>query len=99
MGHVFVGVHSRESLIKVIDSDLLPASSNLDIVKKYGPNKAEYYDLHLSPEEFESYVHGTTFVNNLKSAVFSLGMMILDLCLMESSHTVYHFNKRRISKS
>ena len=55
--------------------------------------------MYLSPEEMEAYVNGKNYDYNPKSGVFSLGVLILDLCLMESSRTIYYFNKHRISQS
>ena len=99
MAHVFVGVHSRESLIKVIDSGLLTIKSNLETFKKYGHSKQENADIYLAPEELEAYVEGKDMEYNPKSGVFSLGVTILDLCLMQSNRTIYYYSKHKISKS
>lgn len=58
MAHVFIGVHSRESIIKVVDSALLTAKGNFETFRKQGHHRTENYDIYLSPEELEAYVEG-----------------------------------------
>jgi hypothetical protein len=50
MAHIFIGVRQKESLIKVIDSNLLAGPSNFKCLKDYGASSAEHYDVCVSPE-------------------------------------------------
>ena len=99
MAHIFVGVQQKESLIKVIDSNLLPALSNLRCLKDYGPNSAEHYDVCVAPEQFNAYNNSSESGSTSTSGVFSLGVLILSLCLMERAHPFYHFHTKTIDKN
>lgn len=50
MAHIFVGVQNKESTIKVIDSGLLSAASNLQCLILSGPKSNEHHDVYPSPE-------------------------------------------------
>jgi hypothetical protein len=50
MAHVFIGVHHKESLIKVIDSGLLSGPSNLQCTILKGCDNSEHHDVYLAPE-------------------------------------------------
>jgi hypothetical protein len=54
LAHVFVGVHLKESLIKVVDSQLLTSPTNLQCIMKQGPDSPQHHDVYLAPEEFEA---------------------------------------------
>jgi hypothetical protein len=99
LAHIFVGVKQKDSLIKVVDSTLLPGPTNFQCLKLYGPNSAEHYDVYLSPEELNAYFEKEEPVKSQKCGVFSLGAVILDLCLMESSRGIYHFHKKAIDQN
>jgi hypothetical protein len=80
----------------VIDSELLPSPSNLHCIFKYGKSKNENHDIYLAPEELLSYSQERRNGTLINSGVFSLGLTILDLCLMDSSAILYHSNKNSI---
>jgi hypothetical protein len=94
MAHIFVGVQARESVIKVIDSSLLSAPTNLQSLILHGSKSNDYYDIYPSPEEFKAYLSKNNLGSSPTSGVFSLGVTILDLCIMESSRDAYHFHKK-----
>ncbi len=94
MAHIFVGVQSKESTIKVIDSGLLSGPSNLQCLIVNGADSNEHHDVYLAPEEFRSYFVKNNLGSSPKSGVFSLGITILDLCLMEPSRNAYHFSRK-----
>jgi hypothetical protein len=50
MGHIFVGVQSKESMIKVIDCSLLNGPSNLQSMLLHGHKSSHQMDIYLSPE-------------------------------------------------
>lgn len=56
-------------------------------------------DIYLSPEEFSSYFKKNNIGSSPNSGVFSLGVTILDLCLMESCSTLYHFERKNLDPS
>lgn len=99
MAHIFVGVQARESVIKVIDSSLLSAPTNLQCLILHGSSSNEHHDIYLSPEEFNAYFTKNNLGYSPTSGVFSLGVTILDLCLMEPSRNVYHFHKKVLEET
>jgi hypothetical protein len=50
MAHIFVGVQARESTVKVIDSALLSAPTNIQCMILHGSHSNEHYDIYPSPE-------------------------------------------------
>jgi hypothetical protein len=49
MAHIFVGVQARESIVKVVDSALLNAPTNIQTLIISGPKSSEYIDIYPSP--------------------------------------------------
>jgi hypothetical protein len=49
MAHIFVGVHAKESIVKVIDSALLSAPTNLQTLILSGPKSNDHIDIYPSP--------------------------------------------------
>lgn len=99
MAHIFVGVQAKESTIKVIDSGLLSAASNLQCLILNGPKSNEHHDVYPAPEEFKAYFAKNNLGSSATSGVFSLGVTVLDLCLMESSRNAYHFQRKAFEES
>lgn len=99
MAHIFVGVQAKESTVKVIDSGLLGAASNLQCLILNGPKSNEHHDVYLSPEEFRAYFAKNNLGGSPNSGVFSLGATVLDLCLMDSSSSAYHFQRRAFEEA
>lgn len=58
MAHIFVGLESttKESKVKVIDSDMLLIHNNYQLMLKKGPQAAENHDIYLPPEQFAALV-------------------------------------------
>ena len=50
MAHVFMGLKLKESLIKVVDSELLEKGSNLQLMRDGGFRDPQNHDVYLSPE-------------------------------------------------
>ena len=52
LAHIFMGLQLKESVIKVIDSDLLLTKSNFKCMSNKGHRKSENHDIYLAREEF-----------------------------------------------
>ena len=50
MGHIFVGVKSKESMIKTIDCSLLSGPTNIQSMLLHGHKSNQQMDIYLSPE-------------------------------------------------
>ncbi len=58
MAHIFMGLKTRDSSIKVIDSELLEKASNLELMRRGGFRDPQNHDIYLAPEEFTALVAG-----------------------------------------
>lgn len=95
--HIFFGIKNRESVIKVTEGSLIAEASNYQNMVNLGTSEPGNRDIYLSPEEFQAFLHGKEdFQGTPKSGVFSLGMSLLDLCVMDPSREAYHFAEKCI---
>lgn len=78
-------------LPKVIDSNLFPTPTNLQLARKL----ENVEDIFLAPEELKNMEEAK--YQNSKSGIFSLAVSILQLCLLTSSKDLYNYNKRTIN--
>jgi hypothetical protein len=65
-----------------------------------GPNKVSNRDIYLSPEEYVAWSEDNEDYQpvNKKSGVYSLGMCLLDVCIMDPSREVYHYTEKQIDQ-
>lgn len=65
-----------------------------------GPNKVSNRDIYLSPQEYLAWGDDNELYRplNNKSGVYSLGMCILDVCIMDPSREMYHFTEKQIDE-
>lgn len=65
-----------------------------------GPNKLGNRDIYLSPEEYLAWSDDNEDYKplNNKSGVYSLGMCLLDVCIMDPSREMYHFTEKKIDQ-
>lgn len=79
--NIYFGIKEKAPITKIIDSKLFPTDNNLNAIKsKSGPND----DIFLAPEELKG-------MKSDKSGVFSLGICMMQLCLLESCRSMYNY--------
>ena len=79
--NIYFGIKDKSPITKIVDSRLFPTDNNLTTVKKKsGPRD----DIFLSPEELKG-------SKSEKSGVFSLGVCMMQLCLLESCREMYNY--------
>ncbi len=76
---------------KVIDANLFPTPTNTQAAR----NMENTDQIFLSPEELKN-LDDTKYYNP-KSGVYSLGVSIVQLCLLVPSKDLYNYNKRTIN--
>lgn len=72
--NIYFGIKDRGSIVKVIDSKLFPTENNIKAIRSRDGND----DIFLAPEELKG-------ASNEKSGVYSLGIGVMQLCLLEPS--------------
>lgn len=93
LSQMYFGLVNGQSIPKVIDSRLFPSSNNLLAIRK----GERVVDVFLAPEELKYLDQGN--YSNEKSGVYSLGVSLLQLCLLVPSRNLYNYDKRTINYS
>ena len=91
LANIYFGLANAMPLPKVIDSTLFPTATNLALARKQ--EGAE--EVFLAPEELKHLEEAK--YQNQKSGVFSLGISLIELCLLTASKDLYNYNKRTIN--
>lgn len=91
LSNIYFGLENSLPLPKVIDSNLFPTPTNMQLARR----QESLEDVFLAPEELK-YMEEPKFYNP-KSGVFSLGVSILQLCLLTPSKDLYNYNKKTIN--
>ena len=80
--NIYFGIKDKSPIVKVIDSKLFPDPNNVSTVKNRAAN---HEDIFLAPEELKGSTKST------KSGVFSLGICLMQLALLEPCRELYNY--------
>ena len=85
--NIYFGIKDKSPITKIVDSKLFPTDNNLTIVR----NKSEVRDdVFLSPEELKGNI-------TEKSGVFSLGVCMIQLCLLQPCREAYNYSTNSLN--
>lgn len=90
--NMYFGLQDGSNILKIIDEKLFPDDTNRSAVRK-GENVD---DIFLAPEDLKTLKYPTESYNTL-SGVFSLGVSIMQLCLLTSSRELYDYEKLQLN--
>lgn len=91
LSNIYFGLENSLPLPKVIDSNLFPTPTNMQLAHR----QESLEDVFLAPEELKNMEDPKFY--NAKSGVFSLGVSVLQLCLLTPSKDLYNYNKKTIN--